>query len=585
MAFQTPITIRQALDSVSRKEYALPAIQREFVWWPDQIEKLFDSLMQGYPIGSFLFWKVREEGIRQYKFYDFVLDYHERDRPHCPPYGQSSRTELTAVLDGQQRLTALNIGLRGSYAYKLPRLWWKSPNAFPRRELYLNILTGEEENETGERYEFRFLRKKELEEISDEQCWYRVRDVLVVEDPADLHDFVAERELAHLRGPRNPFKILNRLYQVVHTELIISYYEERNQDLDRVLNIFIRTNSGGTQLTYSDMLMSMATAQWETLDAREVIHGTVDEINRIGDGFGFSKDFLLKAGLMLAGASSVSFKVTNFKRDNMKVVEEHWDRIASAVRTAVELTARFGFSSTTLSAPNAVLPIACYLYRAAAPDGFVSRVEYKMDRETIRQWLVRSLVKRGVWASGQDSLLTALRTVIEKHGGEKFPSMRLEEVMRGRGKSLTFEEEELQDLVESKSRAFALLSLLYPFVDFQSNKFHVDHVFPKSRFSTTRLRKSGVPPADIEEMQDRTDRLPNLQLLVGEENESKGDQLPRQWLNGMGDRERIDSWIERHDLGGIPEDMTGFNEFYEARRARLLERLKGILATSRREGD
>ena len=122
MAFQTPITIRQALDSVSRKEYALPAIQREFVWWPYQIERLFDSLMQGYPIGSFLFWKVREEGIRQYKFYDFVLDYHERDRPHCPPYGQSSRTELTAVLDGQQRLTALNIGLRGSYAYKLPRL-------------------------------------------------------------------------------------------------------------------------------------------------------------------------------------------------------------------------------------------------------------------------------------------------------------------------------------------------------------------------------------------------------------------------------------------------------------------------------
>ena len=53
----------------------------------------------------------------------------------------------------------------------------------------------------------------------------------------------------------------------------------------RSLDIFIRTNSGGTQLSYSDMLMSMATAQWEKLDAREEIHGTVHELNHIGGRF------------------------------------------------------------------------------------------------------------------------------------------------------------------------------------------------------------------------------------------------------------------------------------------------------------
>ncbi|WP_420462936.1 hypothetical protein [Candidatus Palauibacter sp.] len=54
--------------------------------------------------------------------------------------------------------------------------------------------------------------------------------------------------------------------------------------------------------------------------------------------------------------------------------------------------------------------------------------------------------------------------------------------MRKRGKSLTFEEEELEDLVESKKRTFALLALLYPFVDLQNSKFHIDHVFPKRQF-------------------------------------------------------------------------------------------------------
>jgi len=61
MAFQTPITVRDALDAVQRHDYALPAIQREFVWSAEQICMLFDSLLRGYPIGSFLFWKVAPE--------------------------------------------------------------------------------------------------------------------------------------------------------------------------------------------------------------------------------------------------------------------------------------------------------------------------------------------------------------------------------------------------------------------------------------------------------------------------------------------------------------------------------------------
>ena len=69
--------------------------------------------------------------------------------------------------------------------------------------------------------------------------------------------------------------------------------------------------------------------------------------------------------------------------------------------------------------------------------------------------------------------------------------------MRVRGKSLTFEEEELEHLVESKDRTFTLLTLLFPFVDLQNNKFHIDHVFPKSRFSFRRLHLDGVTEGDI----------------------------------------------------------------------------------------
>lgn len=69
-------TIISALDSIQSRRYVLPAIQREFVWGADQICALFDSLMRDYPIASFLYWSVSKEHATEYRWYDFVLNYH-----------------------------------------------------------------------------------------------------------------------------------------------------------------------------------------------------------------------------------------------------------------------------------------------------------------------------------------------------------------------------------------------------------------------------------------------------------------------------------------------------------------------------
>lgn len=150
-------TIAEALRRIQNKQYVLPAIQREFVWKPEQIERLFDSLMQGYPFGTFLFWRVQPETSGKFKFYDFVRRYHQRDAAHCPELGTMHHQSVTAVLDGQQRLTALNIGLRGSMAMKQPNKWWTNPDAFPERTLRLNLLAPVEPDEDGVVYRFRFL--------------------------------------------------------------------------------------------------------------------------------------------------------------------------------------------------------------------------------------------------------------------------------------------------------------------------------------------------------------------------------------------------------------------------------------------
>ena len=37
--------------------------------------------MQGYPFGEFMLWRIAPENSAQYRYYDFVVNYHQRDNP------------------------------------------------------------------------------------------------------------------------------------------------------------------------------------------------------------------------------------------------------------------------------------------------------------------------------------------------------------------------------------------------------------------------------------------------------------------------------------------------------------------------
>ena len=580
--YQTGDTINETLQSIQQGKFVLPAIQREFVWKPEQIARLFDSLMQGYPFGTFLYWKVDSTNSSKYKFYDFVCDYHERDNPHCPAHPIFHNTELTAVLDGQQRLTALNIGLRGSLAWRLPYKWKNNPDAYPKRSLYLDLLAdhgGTEEG--GEKYRFMFLTDEQAHGENSDECWFKVADILGMESgPTMLAWLNARLPQAKLN---QAFTTLNQLYQVIHNKHLISFYEEKSQSLEKVLNIFIRMNSGGTVLSYSDLLLSIAVAQW-TGDARKEIHPLVDELNETGGGFSFSKDLVLKAGLMLADIGQVGFKVENFNRKNMEDLERQWPEVKHSLKLAVQLLASFGFNEKTLRADSAILPIAYYFRHRKLDGKYITHSSHAADREVIRTWLTRSLLKAsGIWGSGLDTLLTAIRDVIKSHGGDRFPSDKLQEVMVKRGKSLIFGAEEIEELVEMQygdKRLFALLSLLFPFVDVANHHFHVDHVFPQSLFTTPKLRKLAVLDSEIEEYKDKSNSLPNLQLLEGTANEEKKASLPADWLEHeyKTDVSRM-NYCDRHLLGVVPQ-FAGFREFHETRRNALRSRIEGLLGSA-----
>lgn len=92
------MSIVNLLEQIKNEEIVMPAIQRDFVWNKEKIEKLLDSIMRGYPIGIILLWETYND--IQYRV--FVKDYQSDTLYIFNDNRQQKRLKL--VLDGQQRL-------------------------------------------------------------------------------------------------------------------------------------------------------------------------------------------------------------------------------------------------------------------------------------------------------------------------------------------------------------------------------------------------------------------------------------------------------------------------------------------------
>ncbi len=583
------ITVKEAIKNIRSRKYVLPSIQRELVWKPDKIKRLFDSLMRDYPISSFLFWQLDRSKIEEFTFYKFIKDYHERDNKHNKKTDDFGEGEIYGILDGQQRLTSLYIGLSGSYSYKEHRYRWHNNNAFPKRFLYLNLLqekTGKDDEEISEseselelKYDFRFLTDEEAQKKnSNNDYFFKVKDILSFNEEFEVTEYLFDKDLMSL-GEKSKFasRTLTKLFSVIQKREIINFYIETDNKLDKVLNIFVRINSGGEPLSYSDLLLSIASARWEA-DAREEITEFVDEINKIRDGFNFNKDFVLKSCLVLCDFSDIAFKVDNFNRRNMKTIEENWQKIKTAIRLAVELVASFDYNRERLISNNALIPISYYLLKKGLPQNFVESKQYQEDRERIKKWLIASLLKQAF--SGQpDSVIRPIRNIIQQHY-ENFPLAEIAQEFNGKPKDIAVNDEYLENLLDynyPNKYIFTILSVLYPHLDFR-NRFHIDHIYPQSFFKRKDLIERGISEEKINFYLENYNSLANLQLLERTPNTEKSNKEFKEWLvENCSDEQSRRDFLQKNFIPDVDLSLLNFEEFIEKRTELMREKFKSLL--------
>lgn len=558
-------TIKDLISERVGRNTFLPAIQREYVWNPNQVEKLFDSIMCGYPISSFLFWKIREEKKKDWTSYEFIRDFDQASPHNREANLDGVNQDIYLVLDGQQRITSINIALRGTYRFFYRK--WRTTR------LYLNLLW-DKGDDNPEEMTYQFLFKEDnqtLPRTDYPQLWYRVGDILNYDDAEDAKDSI-ENELNGFDEDtkKKARKMISRLFSVVNVTQNINYYEEKSDDYDKVLEIFIRTNTGGQKLEYSDILLSTATAKWRNLNAREEINKFTDEINKIGTGYNFGKDFVMKGAMYLTENLPIQYKLSSFTRKNLECIEDHWDETKDAISNSIQLISKYGFTDKNLVARLTLLPVAQYLQRKPSSYLTSSNIKDVEDQNNIQKWIIMMLLK-GVLGSATDNKLNLMRPVVNM-ATDKFPYSEISKELKV---EMTFNDMEIENMLHynyGTRYSYLILSLLYPGRDWKDKKYNEDHIFPQNEFKVKNLRARGYDDATIEKYTACFNSILNLELLDDSENKSKNATPFDVWL-----KSRDTNFKERHHIPEMDDySLDNFLEFIQKRKELLSKQIKGF---------
>ena len=439
----------------------LPNIQRPFVWSEEQIARLFDSIMREYPISTLLVWKTKEP-VKHRKF----IDNYRRDIKLTDFFVPDNRKSKLMVLDGQQRLQSLFIGLKGSYE---------------GRELYFDVLSGADAAPEDIRFRFAFRPK-----ASATWPWVLFKDIISVTNRLDpqLAQEVAKRSPEMMSSRDSDTLLLNiaRARKEFVSDDIITFQELDGIDspdtykVDDIVEIFIRANSGGTKLGKSDLLFSLLSASWEDADGE--MEALLEDLNK--GGFEYDRDFVLKSCLTVLGKGA-RYEVEKFRDGKTKeeIIKE-WTKIAAAIKDVRDWVVAKTYIRTGKAMPSyqALIPLIFFRYRY--PDKFKAA-------SGLQEYLLRTLIT-GVFGGSPDALIDKVVRSIQE--AQDFVLSEVFGVIRADGRSLEITQDVLLEQYYGSRTIHLFFNLWYREFDYSpasdENGPQVDHIFPQSLLKTVK---------------------------------------------------------------------------------------------------
>ncbi|MGL2428144.1 GmrSD restriction endonuclease domain-containing protein [Helicobacter pylori] len=396
-------------------------------------------------------------------------------------------------------------------------------------------------------YEFEFHAK--TPENDKKHFWFKVGDIL------ELKSVINYAREHGLKG--NELDLLENLSKAFHDKQLISFFEETEKNLDKVLNIFIRFNSGGVKLSYSDLLMSILTASFSS-DIRERMNELVDALKDKGFS-NMGQDQVLKTCLLLIGKDT-TFELKNFNKKNIKEIEDNWEKITESIYNAAELLENFGYAGYLGSAY--ILSSLAYFY-------FLNSKMNENDKEQALKFVRNAQITSYFTPSTDTKLNNIAHSMKDAQTFESFNH----NLVKHQTCPLKITNDAIEEMMCSSShaRVFPILQILYPNLKYKTTTFHIDHIYPKSKFKKENKKLD-------KDFYECGNHLYNLQLLEGAENQAKKDKDPEMWLKEeyKDNQQAIEEYKRKNYIDpNLRLEWENIKEFRETREE--AKRLKEVL--------
>ncbi len=275
---------------------------------------------------------------------------------------------------------------------------------------------------------------------------------------------------------------------------------------------------------------------------------------------GFSnmgQDQVLKTCLLLIGKDT-TFELKNFNKNNIKEIEDNWEKITESIYNVAKLLENFGYAGYLGSAY--ILSSLAYFY-------FLNSKMNENDKEQALKF-IRNAQITSYFSNSTDAKLSVIAHSMKE--AQTFEQFR-QKLAKHEKNSLKITNDAIEDLMCSSNHAlvFPILQILYPNLNCKTTTFHIDHIYPKSKF-----KKNKKLDKDFYE-----NHLYNLQLLEGAENQAKKDKDPEVWLKEEYKDERaIEEYKKRNYIDpNLKLEWENIKEFREKREEAIIEKLKEVL--------
>lgn len=551
------ISIYESVEFIKRQKYVMPAFQREFVWETKQIEKLWDSILNGYPIATFLFWKIDEGNVTPDTFFNNFLTsvtFNAAGKPSQNKYDLSGidlEITDTAVLDGQQRLTSLFLSLAGQVFRRTGRgANFLSPN------LLLDLVEPTP-NEDENIFRAKPLRIYFTDHImAHNPSKFEVRDIMAEE----YHNGTSRERAIQERVRKLPIKdqayaceVLDRLCRKVHDEHLIRFIRVENLCFDEALEMFIRFNSGGKALAKADITMAMLEAHW--CNARSRFSMMCN-----GEYSSFGNDFVIRTALMLYGDVSKSIITEGV----VSSLRNEWSNFEQTLYRLKSTLAKFNVDVRQFSKSwNVLLPIIFLIhYNPNACDDNIAGIKCYLYRAVLFTY----------FRNGTTSKLQILKSAIIDNN-YVLDSTELDQIS-----DLKISDDKISDVLQAKKGSrvakYALSFLSNEREPLQGN-FDQDHLHPRNLFE--RVVPLGVDATDWVKWRKDSDTLPNLCLMPYTLNRAKNNDSLYDYVSSLTYEEKNAFFEQAMIPKNVSLQLKDFGVFFNERKQLLCQKLKFLL--------